>query len=123
MITGTVSPGRELVIRLQAKTADQVPFTFNVVVDTGFNGFLTLPSSVLQALGATHAGTRRAALGDGKIVELDVYLVTVLWHESELEVMALGADASPLLGMSLLWNNRVSFEARDGGMVIIEEVP
>jgi len=98
-----VTGDREIVIPLELAASDGVAVSLETVVDTGFNGFLTLPSALLNKLGASLAGTRRATLGDGTIVEVDVYLVKVIWHLQELEVLTLQTDTKPLVGMSLLW--------------------
>ena len=63
MIRGTVTSDREIVIQLEALAGDQSPISIQAVVDTGFNGFLTLPIDVLNTLGASAAGTRRAMRG------------------------------------------------------------
>ncbi len=123
MITGTVTDDREIVIQLQALAADQSLVSFEAVVDTGFNGFLTLPIDVLNTLEASAAGTRRAELGDGNLVEMDVYFVKVKWRDEERELLALQADTTPLVGMSLLWGSRVVFDAQDGGAVRIDTIP
>jgi predicted aspartyl protease len=60
MIAGAVTGDREIVIQVDALAADRSFVSIQAVVDTGFNGFLTLPLDVLNALGATAAGTRRA---------------------------------------------------------------
>lgn len=123
MITGTVTGDREIVVQLEALTVNQSATPFEAVVDTGFNGFLTLPTDTLHKLGASSAGTRRAELGDGNLVEMDVYFVKVKWRDEEREVLALQADATPLVGMSLLWGSRVAFDAHDGGAVTIDRIP
>ena len=123
MITGLVTADRELVISLNAIAGDNQPVLLEAVVDTGFNGFLTLPRDVLLTLGALSVGTRRAELGDGKIVELDVYLVKINWSGLEREALALQAEAIPLVGMSLLWGSRVVFDAQEGGEVTITPRP
>lgn len=119
MITGIITDEREISIRLEALAADGSPFSFDAALDTGFNGFLTLPGDALNALEASPAGTRRAELGDGHIIEMDVYFVTVKWHSEKREVLALHSDAKPLIGMSLLWGSRVEFDAKDGGIVTV----
>ena len=43
MITGTVTDDREIEIQLEAVSTDRSIVAFAAVVDTGFNGFLTLP--------------------------------------------------------------------------------
>ena len=123
MITGTITDDREIVIQLEALAADQSPISIQVVVDSGFNGFLTLPIDVVNTLGASAAGTRRAELGDGNVVELDVYFVRVKWRGEVREVLALQAETTPLVGMSLLWGSRVQFDAQKGGAVAIDAIP
>lgn len=123
MIQGTVSSDREIVIRLEALAGSQSAISIQAIVDTGFNGSLTLPVGVLNTLGASAAGTRRAELGDGNLVELDAYFVTVKWRDEDRQVLALQAEAMPLVGMSLLWGSRVRFDAQDGGPVTIDAIP
>ena len=123
MITGTVTDDREIVIQLAVIATDQPPVSIGAVVDTGFNGFLTLPTDVLKTLRASSVGTRRAELGDGNIVEMDVYCVKVKWRDDEREVLVLQAEATPLVGMSLLWGSRVVFDAQAGGTVTINAIP
>jgi clan AA aspartic protease len=120
MISGTVTGDREIVIQLDVLATKQSAVSVQAVVDTGFNGFLTLPINVLNALDASAAGIRRAELGDGNLVELDVYVVKVKWHDENRDVLALQTEATPLVGMSLLWGSRVGFDAQDGGTVTIE---
>ena len=122
MMTGTVTDVREIVIHLQALSVSQLPVSFSAVVDTGFNGFLTLQANTLIALEASSAGTRRAELGDGKIIEMDSYFVKIKWHDKVREILVLQAEGTPLVGMSLLWGSRVAFEARADGPISIEKI-
>ena len=123
MMTGTVTANREIVIPLEVIASGEAPTILQVIVDTGFNGYVTLPSKVLKSLGAAPVGTRRVELGDGKIVDLQVYLVTVNWRGREREVLALHAESTPLMGMSLLWGSRVTFDAQSNGVVTIDSIP
>lgn len=50
MITGVVTANREATIRLVVAGRDQRWEAIEVVIGTGFNGFLTLPSHVVRAL-------------------------------------------------------------------------
>ena len=123
MITGTVTDDRRIVIPLEVIATDQPTVFLEAVVDTGFNGFLTLPTDTLNTLRALPVGTRRAELGDGQLVEMDVYLVKVKWRGEAREVLELQADATTLVGMSLLWGSRVVFDAQDDGAVLIDAIP
>jgi clan AA aspartic protease len=102
---------------------DQRREAIEVVIDTGFNGFLTLPSRVVRALNFPFVGNRRAMLGDGRSVVLDLYLATVMWNEEEREVLVLQAEGGPLIGMSLLYGHRVILHVVDDGDVIIDTWP
>ena len=123
MISGKVSTNREATIELDVSGPDQQRRQAEAVIDTGFNGFLTLPESLISDLKLPMVGNRRATLGDGNIVVLDVYLGTVSWHGREREVLVLQAEGGPLLGMSLLEGNRVTLDVVDDGTVVIDELP
>jgi clan AA aspartic protease len=123
MMTGRVTARREATLRLTVSGPDQRQHVVDAVLDTGFNGFLTLPSHVVHTLRLPFVGYRRATLGDGSIVVLDLYLATVLWHEQEREVLVLQADGEPLVGMALLYGSRVVLHVVEDGDVLIEPWP
>ena len=123
MMTGRVTALREATLRLAVIGSDQRQQAVDAVLDTGFNGFLTLPSHVVHTLRLPFVGHRRATLGDGSIAVLDLYLATVLWHEQEREVLVLQTDGGPLVGMALLYGSRVVLHIVDDGDVLIEPWP
>ena len=79
MITGKVNANREAVIELETIGSNQRNQKVEAVLDTGFTGYLTLPSSLINHLKLQMAGNRRVALGDGNVVVLNMYLAKVLW--------------------------------------------
>jgi clan AA aspartic protease len=79
MITGRVAAQREAIVPLVVLDMAQQPHDVDAVIDTGFNGFLTLPRAMVQTLQLPLAGNRRVTLGDGSTVVLDLYRATVLW--------------------------------------------
>ncbi len=123
MISGKVSPNREATIELNVSGPAQQPQRTEVVIDTEFNGYLTLPEKKIHDLKLPFVGNRRATLGDGNVVVLDVYLATVSWHGQEREVLALQSEGGPLIGMSLLSGSRVTLDVVEGGAVRIDELP
>lgn len=123
MINGQVTASREAVIELEIVSSDQKIERVEAVIDTGFNGYLTLPGDLVNRLNLQLAGNRRATLGDGNTVVLDVYLAKVIWHGREREVLVLQAEGGPLVGMSLLYGNRVILTIVSGGDVIIDPIP
>ena len=83
MMTGRVTALREVTLNLTVIGPGHRQQAVDAVLDTGFNGFLTLPSHVVRTLRLPFVGHRRATLGDGSIVVLDLYLATVLsWTSS-----------------------------------------
>lgn len=91
------------------------------VLDTGFNGSLSLPTEIVQWLGLQSVGQRTFELANGELFEFDVYVAAVAWHEQTIDVLVLSSDGDPLLGMALLWGSRLTLDALDGGEVTIEE--
>jgi clan AA aspartic protease len=92
MMTGKVTALREATIPLMVIGPGQHWQAVDAVLDTGFNGFLTLPSHMVRALQLSFVGNRRATLADGSTVVLDLYLATILWHGQEREVLVLQAE-------------------------------
>ncbi|MDE2999747.1 MAG: clan AA aspartic protease [Gemmatimonadota bacterium] len=122
MITGQVTVDREAVIQLEVFGSEQKREIVDFVIDTGFNGYLILPVDLVERLNLRSAGKRRATLGDGNTVLLDVCIASVLWNKERRDVLALRADGGPLIGMSLLHGNRVKLVIVDGGEVTIEPI-
>jgi clan AA aspartic protease len=123
MILGRVTADRDAIVPLEVTGLNRQWHRIAVTIDTGFNGFLTLPSALVHTLRLPLVGNRHATLGDGSVTVLDVYLATVLWHSQEREVLVLQADSDALVGMSLLYGNRVILDIVDDGDVLIDELP
>jgi clan AA aspartic protease len=119
MMTGAITPDRKAMLRLQLRSPSGSQEEVEAVIDTGFNGSLTLPVALVAALALPRRGWRRATLADGSEVRLAVYKVTVIWDNQARDVLALAADGGPLLGMSLLYGSVVTLHIVDGGLVTI----
>jgi clan AA aspartic protease len=122
MITGHVNADHEAVIPVVLLSPDQQQDAVEAVLDTGFNGYLTLSSQIIHRLSLPLVGNRRAMLGDGHVVVLDMYLGWVLWHGRTQEVLILQADGGPLIGMALLYGSRVTLDVKEEGKVTIQEL-
>ncbi|MGH9768707.1 MAG: hypothetical protein ACREAB_14855, partial [Blastocatellia bacterium] len=118
-----VTANREPTIELEIKGSGPPAQQVEVVIDTGFNGYLTLPNHLIGLLNLPLAGNRSATLGDGRAVILDAFLATVPWHGQDRDVLVLEAEGGALVGMSLLYGSRLSMEVVDDGDVEIEELP
>lgn len=95
----------------------------NAVIDTGFTGFLSLPSTVIAELELPWSYRDRATLGDGSETLFDIYEASVIWDGQFREIEINSADTEPLLGMSMLRGYRLQVDNIQGGLVMIEALP
>lgn len=123
MIVGAVNVAREAVVSLRVRGPAGGDLTSDAVIDTGFNGYITLPAAVIAALGLTTQGVRSGVLGDETRTVFTVYRAAVEWDGTARPVQVLAAEGSPLIGMALLLGSRVSVEFVTGGAVTIEPMP
>ena len=119
MIQGVVNAAYEPIIRLVVQGPLGQSREIEAVVDTGFNGYLTLPPALASALGLPFVTTNPAFLADGSEATFDVYSVTVLW-DGHPRLVAHMPDAIPLVGMQLMDRHSLYVEVESGGGVVIE---
>ena len=122
MMTGKIKANQEAVIELEVIGLVQRA-KIEAVLDTGFTGYLMLPSDLINHLRLQLIGNRNVILGDGTTVTMDLYRAKVLWHDVERIVYVLRADAELLVGMSLLHGSRVTLNVVTNGNVTIEALP
>lgn len=121
MITGLVTSEREAVIRLRVSGVRSQTIEIDAVIDTGFNGFLTLPSPLAVSLDLLRGGTTRAELGDGKTVEFPVFLANIDWDGCVRMVSILMTEGSPVVGMAMLNGSDLFMEVVENGRVEIKQ--
>ncbi len=122
MITGKITVHQEAVIELEVGSSNQSE-KIEAVIDTGFTGYLTLPSALVSRLNLQQAGEQRAILGDENRVVLKRHIAKVLWHGAERNVYVLQAEGGPLVGMSLLYGSRLILDVVTDGNVTIDALP
>ena len=120
MIEGGVNAAYEAVISLSLRGPSGQAQEIEAVIDTGFNGFLTLPPVLVTELGLPFLSHGGATLADGSRIAFDVWEVTVLWDGAALSVEADESDTTPLVGMLLLDNHSLYVEVADGGRVVVQ---
>ena len=123
MITGHVTIYREAVISLSVKGPEGQSREIDAVIDTGFNGFLTLPASLIQELGLVWRRRGRAMLADGSDSLFDIYEATVTWDDRPRRIAVDEVNSDPLIGMSLLYGYELTVQVIDGGRVVINPLP
>jgi clan AA aspartic protease len=123
VITGRVTAHREAVLPLYVGESGDRGRQIDAVVDTGFNGFLTLPASLIRELGLVCRQRGRAMLADGSDSLFDIYETTVVWHGRPKRVAVDEVDCDPLIGMSLLQGCALTVAVVDGGRVVVRRLP
>lgn len=122
MMKGKITANQEAIIELEVIGVTR-PEKIEAVIDTGFDGELSLPSDFIRHLKLQRIGEMPVILGDGSTVDLDVYLAKVLWHGALHEVDVLRTDGDALIGMSLLSGSRLTLDIVTDGDVTITALP
>lgn len=122
---GSVADGSEPVLGLtllSVSPSDRAAAEINAVIDTGFDGELTLPAQTIRLLGYPYVGTAGAVLADVSEVQSNFHTRRVLWHGEPREVAVLAAEGEPLVGVGLLAGSRLTVEATPSGAVLVKEL-
>jgi clan AA aspartic protease len=122
MINGRVNAHREALVPLSLRGAQDEEHTIEALIDTGYNGFLTLPPDLIQRLSLPFLRSSRAILGDGSIIEFNLHEATVVWNDRLRRIPVDAADVSPLLGTGLLYGHRLSVDVIEHGNVLIRSL-
>ena len=92
------------------------------VIDTGFDGSLSLPSATIARLGLIWRRRGRALLADGS-ESVFIHEAVVIWDGRPLRIAVDAADMIPLVGMSLLDGHELTIQVRPDGGVTIKPLP
>jgi predicted aspartyl protease len=123
MIIGVVNAQTEATIRLPVQTADGREQEIEVILDTGFNGSLTLPLAMIVGLGLQWRTRGLVTLANGTEEYGDIYAATIMWDDRPRNILVEAADTDPLVGMALLYGHDLHIQVVEGGTVVIEPLP
>lgn len=79
MLTGIVNEALEARLRINVQDASGRVREIDAVIDSGFNGSLTLPSTVIEEMGLAWLYREQGQLADGSIRIFDVHAATIQW--------------------------------------------
>lgn len=120
MMHGVVNSRREATFPLVVGNLDGQRQFINTVIDTGFDGFLSLPAETIALLGLSWTISNPATLGDGSEVLFDFYTGTVIWDGRYRTIDIAESETEPLPGMAMLYGYRLQVDNVEGGIVKIE---
>jgi clan AA aspartic protease len=110
------------VIRLTVRGPAGQEQEIEAIIDTGFDGWLSLPSSIIARLGLVWRRRGRALLADGSESVFDIFEATVDWDGEARRIPVDGAETIPLVGMSLLEGYELTVQVQAGGNVMVRSL-
>ncbi len=122
MIAGTVTANREAIVPLLV-VGPAGHEVIEAVLDTGFDGSLTLPPILVSRLQLAWRQRGRALLADGSASFFDIHEGGVDWDGQLTRVAVDAVDSVPLIGMRLLEGFELTIQVRANGRVTIVVLP
>ena len=120
MIIGNVNSKREAIIQLAVLGENKRYQSIKAIIDTGYTGFLTLPSAIITQLDLTWFMQEEGFLGDGSICMFNVFEASVIWDGQLRAIEVNDSETDPLVGMALLEGYELNVQGTPGGMVTIK---
>lgn len=120
MMQGLVNLRREATLLVVVGNSNRQLQAIEAVIDTGFNGFLSLPSTIITTLNLPWSGSDFVTLGDGSETFFDLYTAVVIWDGQYCEIDIAESETEPLLGTALLYGYRLQVDNIEGGIVKIQ---
>ena len=120
MIQGRVNESYEATVELNLLDATGEDRGIEAIIDTGYNGYLTLPTALIEVMGLLWQGQNEVLLADGTSRVFDVYDGIVSWNGRERPIYVDAIDTEGLVGMGLLRGYGLRVDVVRDGMVSIE---
>jgi clan AA aspartic protease len=120
MMIGNVNSRREAIIQFAVLGENNQRQAIKAVIDTGYTGFLTLPSAIITKLGLTWYMQEEGILGDGSLCIFNVFEATVIWDGQLKSIEINESETDPLVGMGLLEGYELNIQGFEGGLVTIK---
>ena len=114
MVRGKVNAHGEPVVPIMLYLKG-TPQEFPAVIDTGFNGYLSVPRPIIAKAGWEFLGFEDYELASGQILRERVYWGSALFDRGQIEVYVVATDSTDLLiGTALLQRKRLVIDFRTG---------
>ena len=120
MIAGLVNQYLEPIVPVTILDTNEYRWRREVVVDTAFDGDLTLPSEFIEQLGYISAGETDMTLADGQSVKCNFYEAAAVWDGEYRTVYIMESATEYLLGTNLIQGGTLTVQMWEGGEVIID---
>lgn len=122
MITGIVNDNREALIRLYVYGANGIIHEVEAAADTGFNGYLTLPTELISALALVYSTSYDVMLANGSMVETLAYKAEVEWGGERRSIEVEAEPGRPLVGLALMEDWELTIQIKKDGTVVLRKM-
>jgi clan AA aspartic protease len=123
MISGRVSVNLEAVISVRVANLAAPYVEIDAIVDTGYNGWLSLPPVTVSALSLPSLAPIVVTLADGSQRVVRRHLARIEWDGQEQTIRVVCLDGDPLIGTGLLQDYKLEAEFTVGGQVQLWRLP
>ena len=121
MINGRIDRGKAT-IPVIFRLPSQPDFSVDFVIDTGFNGYLTLPPQAVNAMNLPVYSSTLISLADGSQALSAIHSATIIWDNVEKVVLVLASGYKPLLGVALMEGYHLEIDFQENGLVSLEKI-
>lgn len=122
-MTGYVTARRVPILPIRVRGPAGPPADFLALLDTGFDGELSLPPAIAAAMGLVANFSRQCTLADGTDVWAPVCNAEVEWGPRWRHVEVLMIGPNPSVGMAMLADHKVFMEVIASGVIDIRPMP
>lgn len=118
MLEGRVNRHGEPIVAIQLLLRAR-PSTFPAVIDTGFNGYLSVPQRLLSQSRWQPIGTEKFEIATGAIVEQEIFLGEIVFDGQQSPAYVVATQAQDILiGTKLLKRKALSINFRTTRVVV-----
>lgn len=122
MITGSVSNYLEPFVNVTLTCVDRSEIGLAAIIDSGFNGGLTLPQALVDRLGWPFMSSEEVVLANGNVYSMKTYRGLVKWKGEDRITTVFISESKASLGTALLDGSELWIQFRRGGDVVISEI-
>jgi clan AA aspartic protease len=122
VLTGRINSQIEAIVRLWIRGPEDRVLETDVLIDTGFSGFLSLPAETIASLGLLPHGEMVGTLADGTKGLFPIYRAIISWHGQPRATFVSAVESHPLLGMGVLHGCELAMQIVEGGEVAIHDL-
>jgi clan AA aspartic protease len=123
MIQGVVNADLEATLPIEIIDSRGNVLQVRAVIDTGYNGSLSLPLSLVRSLGLVPLLSSEVRLADLTTKTYDFYSGEVAWDRHRRNVRVLCLEGDPLIGTALLEDCKLEAIFKAGGAVTVTPSP